>query len=103
MKAQCYYTLKDLMEKRLIRVEAEGTIKDTICSELDNIIVKNPDKDNMKIYLESKEEMKKRLGRSPDYSDNLCMRMIWIVRDEVQHVQDSDLGVFETNWDEVLY
>lgn len=101
MKAQCYMKLKELMEKRQVRVYADGQVKDDICNELDNIVVKNLDKDT-KVYMESKEEMKRRLGRSPDYADNLMMRMIWIVRNDVQTVREEDTGVFETNWDDVL-
>jgi hypothetical protein len=66
------------------------------------MIVKNTEKDG-KTYMESKEEMKKRLGRSCDFSDSIMMRMIWFVRDEIQHVQESELGVYEVNYDSVLF
>jgi hypothetical protein len=49
-----------MMEKRLIRVNASGQVKEDIQRELDNIIVKNID-DDQKLRLESKEDMKKRL------------------------------------------
>lgn len=102
LKAQCYFKLKDMMEKRMLKVHADGQIKDDLCNELDNMIIKATEKD-WKTYMESKEEMKKRLNRSPDYADNLMMHMIRFVRDEIQTVKDEDLWVFETQRDNVLY
>lgn len=102
LKAQCYFKLKEHMEKRTVRVVAEWSLKDTISNELDNILLKNENKDN-KIFLESKEELRVRLGRSPDYADMIMMRMIWHVREEETNVRQQDLGVFETDWNSVLY
>lgn len=58
-----------MMERRLLRVHADGQVKDDLSNELDNLIVKNTERDG-KTYMESKEEMKKRLNRSPDYADS---------------------------------
>lgn len=66
------------MEKRTIRVEADGDVKESLQRELDNILVKDNLKEQ-KIRLESKEEMKKRLGNSPDYADAIMMRMYFVV------------------------
>lgn len=74
LKTQCYFRLKYLMEKREIRINSSWEIKDKIQTELDNIIVKDLEWEN-KVKLESKEDMKKRLGHSPDYADAIMMRM----------------------------
>jgi hypothetical protein len=77
LKAQCYFMLHFLAEKRLIKLNASWRDKDEICLELENILKKNPDKD-WKILLESKEDMKKRLwDNSPDIADSIMMRMIF--------------------------
>jgi hypothetical protein len=41
LKTQCYFKLKYLMEKREIRLNTSGEIKDKIQSELDSIVVKD--------------------------------------------------------------
>ena len=77
LKAQCYFKLHFLAEKRLIRINASWKDRDEIILELENILKKDPDKDK-KIYLESKEEMKKRLwDNSPDIADSIMMRMVF--------------------------
>lgn len=77
LKAQCYFKLHELAEKRLIRINASWELKDDISLELENVLVKKPDSD-WKIYLESKEDMKKRLwDKSPDIADSIMMRMVF--------------------------
>lgn len=78
LKAQCYFELKRIIEKRLAKVNADGIIREKLSQELSNIRLKNEDTDN-KIQLESKEEMKKRMGRSPDIADSIMMRMYFEV------------------------
>jgi hypothetical protein len=41
LKAQCYFKLKYLMEKRELKIDASGEILDRIQNELDNIIIKD--------------------------------------------------------------
>lgn len=48
--------------------------KETITEELEQIKKKDPDSDT-KLQVVSKDEIKTLLGRSPDYSDTLMMRM----------------------------
>lgn len=77
LKAQCYFKLHFLAEKRLIRINASWNDKDEIILELENILKKKPDADG-KILLESKEDMKKRLwDNSPDIADSIMMRMVF--------------------------
>ena len=100
LKTQCYFKLKYLMEKREIRVNATWEIKDKLQNELDNILVKDLEWEN-KIRLESKEDMKKRLGHSPDYADAIMMRMyrtLWRPYSPTTHTD-----VITINFDDMLY
>ena len=58
-----------------IRCEDEG-IKERMCEELSVIKQKDADKEG-RLQINSKEDVKELLGRSPDWSDNLLMRMIF--------------------------
>jgi hypothetical protein len=60
-----------------------------LSEELDNILIKNGDNDTSKTLLETKDEMKRRIGRSPDYSDALMMRFIFVVREEESKVEEQ--------------
>jgi hypothetical protein len=97
LKAQCYFKFKELAEKRKIRIYADWNIKDELIQELSNIQLKNEFTDQ-KIQLESKEDMKKRLWRSPDIADSLMMRMYyevcWLWDDIKSKIVDIDVWNF---------
>lgn len=73
LKSQCYFHLADYINKNLIHME-ETSDKDTIIQELEQIKRDNIDSDG-KLTVLSKKKIKELLGRSPDYSDALMMRM----------------------------
>jgi len=75
LKTQCYYYLRLMWEKREIRIEASWSIRDNIEQELDNVLIKDPDKDT-KIRLEGKDELKRKIWRSPDTADMIMMRSV---------------------------
>ena len=100
LKAQCYFKLKYLMEKREIRLNVSGEIMDRVQVELDNILLKDVDTEN-KVKLESKEDMKKRLGHSPDYADAIMMRMYWELNKSASPITKTD--VITINFDDMLY
>lgn len=103
LKTQCYFKLKEVAEKRNIRIYADWDIKETLSQELSNIMLKNEFTDQ-KIQLESKEDMKRRLWRSPDIADCVMMRMyytvrkmdtIWIKRQkQKRRIRNADIGEF---------
>lgn len=68
LKTQCYFKLKELMDKWVIAITCTDEIKEKIIEELSIIRIKNIDKEQ-KIRLETKEEMKEKLWRSPDFAD----------------------------------
>ncbi len=75
LRTQCYYALSDAVrDHRLAVPVATPYEQDLIVDELAQIKGRDVDKDN-KIKIVGKDEIKKRLGRSPDYADALMMRM----------------------------
>jgi hypothetical protein len=100
LKTQCYFKLKYLMEKRMVHIDASWETMERIQNELDNILVKDVDWEN-KIKLESKEDMKKRLGHSPDFADAIMMRMYWELKQSNSPITHTD--VITINFDDMLY
>lgn len=81
LKTQCYVKLADLFKERKISLNfLSPQIIDTLTQELMMVKYKNIDKDT-RITITSKDEIKKMLGRSPDISDSLMMRMIFEIKD----------------------
>ena len=74
LKTQCYFKLAEYVNKGLIYV-SDFSRKKEIIKELEQIWRNKNDDNNRKILLEKKSELKKRLGRSPDYADMMMMRM----------------------------
>ena len=101
LKAQCYFKLKEMMEKRLIRVYADWVIRDKLSEELENIFISGIDTDG-KVKIEDKKDLKRRINRSPDFADAIMFRMIYLVQETEQ---DSDIvtGTFEIDYDSILY
>ena len=77
LKTQCYYKLSDLINKGQLGIECDSvSVKGNIIEELEQVRMKDADKDN-KLQIISKDTVKSILGRSPDYSDALAMRMYY--------------------------
>ena len=82
LKTQCYYKLADYINKLSIHINCKDiTIRNIITQELEQVRRKNYDKDT-KLQLISKEEVKTAIGRSPDYSDALMMRLVYELKGE---------------------
>jgi len=77
LKTQCYYKLADLINKGQIGIECNDiTIKNQMIEECEQVRMKDADKDG-KLKIIPKETVKDIIGRSPDYSDALAMRMYY--------------------------
>ena len=77
LKTQCYYKLADMVNTAQIGIDCKDVnIKNNIIEELEQVRTKDADKDN-KLQIISKETVKDIIGRSPDYSDALAMRMFF--------------------------
>ena len=90
----------NLMEKREIRITTSWETKDRIQTELDNILIKDLEWEN-KVRLESKEDMKKRLGHSPDYADAIMMRMYRELNRVSSPIEKTE--IITINFDDMLY
>lgn len=75
LKAQCTYKLAEYVNNHKIAVKTEeAEVRELLTEELEQIKTKDADKDG-KLKIIGKEEIKEIIGRSPDYSDCLMMRM----------------------------
>jgi len=87
LRSQCHYVMADKINKHMMAInvrpeqfksEVPGLTfevwKEMLAEELEAIKSKDMDKDN-KLKVRSKEEVKEEIGRSPDFSDTLMMRM----------------------------
>ena len=77
LKTQCYYKLADLINKGQIGITCKDiTVKNYIIEELEQVRMKDADKDT-KLRIIPKEQVSDIIGRSPDYSDAMAMRMFY--------------------------
>lgn len=76
LKTQCYYKLAEMINANQIYISAEimPKMREDIIAELEQVKSLDDGKDS-KLKILPKEEVKKNIGRSPDYSDALMMRM----------------------------
>ena len=77
LKTQCYYKLADMINRGQIGVSTNDIkFKELLIQELEMVKRTNIDKDS-KLSILSKDKVKDLIGRSPDYSDALMMRMYY--------------------------
>lgn len=77
LKSQCGYKLADLINTAVIGLEnTTPEIRDLIIQEVEQLKAKDWDKDKKKAIV-SKDEIKEKIGRSPDFLDNLLMRCFY--------------------------
>ena len=96
LKAQCGYKLAECITKHQIGINTEDEkLKALITEDLEQLRQKDVDKEN-KLQLMPKEDVKEILGRSPDFSDCLLMRM-WFVVNKIglQFISSEDRLFYE--------
>lgn len=76
LKSQCYFKLAELINKSEIYIQADGQQKQLIIQELEQVKQKSVDNDSSKGII-PKDKVKAAIGRSPDFSDCLAMRMFF--------------------------
>ena len=74
LKSQCYYKLAELINDSKLYINADGKQKQMIIEELEQVKQKYVDNDGSKGII-PKDKVKAAIGRSPDFSDCLAMRM----------------------------
>jgi hypothetical protein len=77
LKSQCYFKLAEIINQSKMYINA-GEFRDLIVQELEQVKQYNMDKDGKKQVL-PKDKIKELIGRSPDFSDMLMMRMYFEV------------------------
>lgn len=83
LKTQCYYKLAEYINAGKIYFQTNNTqIKDYLIKELEQVRRDKIDKDT-KLAILPKEKVKQIIGRSPDYSDALMMRMYYALKPNV--------------------
>ncbi len=79
LKTQCSFILAEKVNEGSIGMdEVDPQIRDALVEELEQIRQIDIDKEG-KIKIMPKEEIKERIGRSPDYSDAMMMRMYFTI------------------------
>jgi hypothetical protein len=77
LKSQCYFKLAEYINQERVFIDCKDiTIKESIIQELEQVKQHNMDKDGKRQVL-PKDKVKELIGRSPDFSDTLMMRMWW--------------------------
>lgn len=77
LKSQCYYKLADMINGHKIGITiTDERIKNLLIEELEQVKRHNIDKGG-KLEILPKDKVKEILGRSPDYSDALMMRLFF--------------------------
>lgn len=75
LKSQCYFMLAEKINKGEVYVQTDDIhLKNNLIQELEQVKRKDIDKDG-KLAIIPKEHIKQLIGRSPDYSDALMMRL----------------------------
>lgn len=77
LKSQCYYHLADAINKGRIWLKAlrdDAEMKRYVTEELEQVKSRDIDKEG-KLAIISKKEVRQNIGRSPDFSDMMMMRM----------------------------
>ena len=78
LRTQCYmYLSKEIKNIRLYNIPP--SVKEDIITELQQYKRKNIDSDG-KIQISSKDDIKARINRSPDYADAIMMRMFFSIQ-----------------------
>lgn len=84
LKAQCAYKLAEYINGHRIAVKTEDEqMKQLLVEELEQIKSKDSDKEK-RLAIIGKDVIKEVLGRSPDYSDTMLMRMFFEIKPPVR-------------------
>ena len=76
LKSQCYFKLAEMINDSKLYINADGKQKQLIIEELEQVKQKSIDNDSSKGIV-PKDKVKAAIGRSPDFSDCLAMRMFF--------------------------
>lgn len=90
LKSQCYFLLAQYVNSHKLRVSVnDPEWQEQLREELEQVRDRHPDSDDKAKEVVPKDKVKETLGRSPDYSDTLMMRMYFELL--VHEVEEDDL------------
>lgn len=93
LKTQCYFYLSEKFKNGLMSINIDKPeLLDIISQELLATKIKNIDKDTKK-SITPKEEIKEKLGRSPDISDALAMLMYFFIENKKKGTGKYSLSI----------
>jgi hypothetical protein len=75
LKTQCYFLLAQYVQDSFVGMTCDPVLEEWIVEELHAIREMDMDKDQKRRVI-SKKELKEELWRSPDFADNIMMRML---------------------------
>ena len=79
MKTECFFKLSEMFKEHKIKIVSQDQeITTKLMQELE--VLKIKDKVDGKLYMTSKDEVKRMIGRSPDFADAVMMRMLPLVK-----------------------
>ena len=100
LKTQCYFELARVVNDWICFFDVGSDIKSKLEEELDIVVQVDIDKDS-KIRIISKEEIKDKLWRSPDYADACMMRcyfsLIYDYEAPEEEIKNEPKKLYE-NW-----
>jgi len=80
LKAQCYFKLAEKVNKGEVYFKTNDIVlMAKVVEELEHVKRKDPDKDG-KLIIMGKDKVKEEIGRSPDYSDAMMMRIYFDIK-----------------------
>lgn len=89
LRSQCVFTLADLVNKHNIAVKIDDVrIKEAIIEEL--ATYQDASKGDGKKMATQKDDVKALIGRSPDISDTLIMRMYFVIKGKMAPLQSEE-------------
>ena len=103
LRSQCVFTLADLVNNHKVASRVTGEFKEKTIEEL--ALYQDASKGDGKRMATQKEDVKEALGRSPDHSDTMIMRMYFVIRArmipeqsiEVAELRQRQQQIFNTN------
>jgi hypothetical protein len=98
LKAQCAYKLAEMVNNhKLVVRNISPQDKELLIQELEQIKTKDADKEG-KLKILGKDEVKERIGRSPDIADTLLMRMYFeFTKPRMFNAETRKIHILNTN------
>ena len=107
LKTQCYFELARIVNDGICYFDVDSDIRNNLSEELDIIVQIDIDSDS-KVRIISKEDIKEKIGRSPDYSDACMMRCYFSFiydyerEEEITLINDKRVYEWWKTFDEIM-